>query len=173
MSTTTKCCARKSAAKIGRHRNPSPEILIGCASSVALTRRSSAGRQAANTAPGSRTTGVLAGLLRSPARNVRSGSVDVQGGRLASTACARTSYPPPFLLRAMFVERKRIVGREVQGNGLLSRGCASGPLVQIQHDPPVLLWGCSSVGRAPGLQPDCRRFDACHLHQNLKILLVC
>ena len=26
------------------------------------------------------------------------------------------------------------------------------------------IWGCSSVGRAFGLQPKCRRFDPCHLH---------
>ena len=43
-----------------------------------------------------------------------------------------------------------------------------------QHDPdvpsrgrpdPTRKWGCSSVGRAPGLQPGCRRFDSDRFHQ--------
>ena len=28
--------------------------------------------------------------------------------------------------------------------------------------------GCSSVGRAPGLQPGCRGFEACHLHNAVR-----
>ena len=35
--------------------------------------------------------------------------------------------------------------------------------VQILSGSPSI-WGCSSVGRAFGLQPKCRRFDPCHLH---------
>lgn len=44
------------------------------------------------------------------------------------------------------------IGRVAQGSGLLSRGCASGPLVRIQHVPPQVS-RCSSAGRARGLGP--------------------
>ena len=30
---------------------------------------------------------------------------------------------------------------------------------------PVILWGCSSAGRAPALQAGGQRFDSAHLHQ--------
>ena len=32
-----------------------------------------------------------------------------------------------------------------------------------------VVWGCSSVGRAPALQAGGRRFDPDHLHQYLKL----
>ena len=43
-------------------------------------------------------------------------------------------------------------------------------VVRVYPGPPVksvikLLWGCSSVGRAPALQAGGHRFDPVHLHQ--------
>ena len=41
-------------------------------------------------------------------------------------------------------------------------------VVRIYPGPPLLLWGCSSAGRAPALQAGGHRFDPGQLHQTLK-----
>lgn len=61
----------------------------------------------------------------------------------------------------------RSIGREAQGNGLLSRGRASGPLVRIQHAPPVLHSLGSSIGQDNWFSPSKGGFDSPIEHQTL------
>ena len=46
-------------------------------------------------------------------------------------------------------------------------------MVQLHPGPPplLLIWGCSSAGRAPALHAGGHRFEPVHLHFNLRLLI--
>ena len=103
----------------------------------------------------------------------------------------RDAWVSPGAEARSFSGRARARSRAYSSVGQSARLISARSLVQIQVGPPSLCgmraartnrqarlsgpalspsrprraeWGCSSVGRAPGLQPGGRRFEPAHLH---------